>query len=47
MLKEYGNGNVFLALRSSYKDVMLAMARQALQAGDADLGLDLLARSFA
>lgn len=47
MLKEYGNGNVYLALRSSYKDVMLAMARHALYAGDADQGLDLLARSFA
>ncbi len=47
MLKEYGNGNVYLALRSSYKDVMLAMARQALQAGAADQGLDLFARSFA
>ena len=47
MLKEYGNGNVYLALRSSYKDVMLSLARHALHGGDADQGLDLLARSLA
>lgn len=47
MLKEHGNGNVYLALRSSYKDVMLSLARHALHAGDADQGLDLLARSLA
>lgn len=47
MLKEYGNGNVYLALRSSYKDVMLSLAHHALRAGDADQGLDLLARSLA
>lgn len=47
MLKEYGNGNVYLALRSSYKDVMLSLARHALHAGDEDQGLDLLARSLA
>lgn len=47
MLKEYGNGNVYLALRSSYKDVMLAMAQQALRAGEAEQGLDFLGRSFA
>jgi len=47
MLKEYGNGNVYLALRSSYKDVMLSMARHAVRAGDADQGLELLARSLA
>ena len=47
MLKEYGNGNVYLALRSSYKDALLAMARHALHAGDATQGLDLLARSLA
>ncbi|MCY4064227.1 MAG: bifunctional DNA primase/polymerase [Chloroflexi bacterium] len=47
MLKEYGNGNVYLALRSSYKEVMLSMARRALHAGDADQGLDLFARSLA
>ena len=47
MLKEYGNGNVYLALRSSYKDVMMSMARHALHAGDSDQALDLLARSLA
>ena len=47
MLKEFGNGNVYLALRSAYKDVMMSLARHALQAGDADQGLDLLARSLA
>jgi len=47
MLKEYGNGNVYLALRSSYTDVMMSLARHALRAGDADQGLDLLARTFA
>ncbi len=47
MLKEYGNGNVYLALRSSYKDVMLSMARHAVRAGDREQGLELLARSLA
>ncbi len=47
MLKEYGNGNVYLALRSSYKDVVVSLARHALQAGDAEQGLDLLARTLA
>ena len=47
MLKEYGNGNVYLALRSSFKDVMLSMARHAVRAGDTDQGLELLARSLA
>ena len=46
MLKEYGNGNVYLALRSAYKDVMRSIARHALRAGDADQGLDLLARAL-
>ena len=47
MLKEHGNGNVYLALRSSFKDVMLSLARHALHAGDGDQGLDLLARALA
>ena len=47
MLKEYGNGNVYLALRSSYKDVMMSLARHALRAGDADQAFDLLAPTMA
>jgi len=47
MLKEFGDGNVYLALRSSYKEVMQSLARHALQAGDANQSLDLLARSTA
>ncbi len=47
MLKEYGNGNVYLALRSSYKEVVVAMARHALNTGDADQGWELLAQSLA
>ena len=47
MLKEFGNGNVYLALRSSYRDVLASLARHALGAGDGDQGLDLLAQSMA
>ena len=47
MLKEYGNGNVYLALRSSYREVMMSMARHAMRAGDAEQGAQLLARSLA
>ncbi|MCY3797894.1 MAG: bifunctional DNA primase/polymerase [Chloroflexi bacterium] len=47
MLKEYGNGNVYLALRSAYKDVVMSLARHALRAGDAEQGFDLLARTMA
>ena len=47
MLKEYGNGNVYLALRSSFKEVMMSLARHQLRAGDSDQGLDRLARSMA
>lgn len=46
MLKEYGNGNVYLALRSSYREVMMSLARHALRGGDAEQGFDLLARSM-
>jgi hypothetical protein len=42
MLKEYGNGNVFLALRSAYKDVMMSLLRRSLPAGDADDKFDRL-----
>lgn len=47
MLKEYGNGNVYLALRSSYKEVVMSLARHALRAGEAEQGLDLLAQAMA
>ena len=47
MLKEYGNGNVYLALRSAYKDVMMSLARHALWAGDAAQVYDPLARTMA
>ena len=47
MLKEYGNGNVYLALRSSYKDAMMSLARHALRAGDSEQGFDLLAPTMA
>ena len=47
MLKEYGNGNVYLALRSSYKEAVMSLARHALRAGDADGGLELMARGLA
>ena len=47
MLKEFGNGNVYLALRSTYKDVLAFLARHALRAGAGDQGLDLLAQTMA
>ena len=47
MLKEYGNGNVYLALRSAYKDVMMSLARHALRVGDLEHGYDPLARTMA
>ena len=47
MLKEFGDGNVYLALRSSYKEVMQSLARHALRAGDATQSLELLPRSTA
>ena len=47
MLKEHGNGNVYLAVRSSYREMMMSLARHALRAGDADHGLELLARAQA
>jgi len=47
MLKEFGDGNVYLALRSSYKEVMASLARHALLAGDAEESADLLARATA
>ena len=47
MLKEHGNGNVYLVLRSSYKEAVMSLARHALRAGDAEGGLELMARSLA
>ena len=47
MLKEYGNGNVYLALRSSYRAAVMSLARHALRAGEAERGLDLLAQTLA
>lgn len=45
MLKEFGDGNVYLALRSSFKEVMASLARHALLAGDAGQSAELLARA--
>ena len=47
LLKQFGNGNVFLALRSSYREVMSSLADHALRAGDEEVSAKLLARSFA
>lgn len=43
MLKEFGNGNVFLALRDSYRDLFAAMAERASKADKVDTSLELLA----
>lgn len=47
MLKQFGEGNVYLALRDSYSDLMAAMARHAARVGDEATGAGLLARSMA
>ena len=47
MLKLYGNGNVHLALRSAYREVVSSLAGHALRAGDAQAGLELAARTLA
>ncbi len=47
MLKEFGEGNVLLAVRDSYRDVLRSMAERALRLGEADAGVNLLARSMA
>lgn len=47
MLKEHGNGNVYLALRNTYKDVKMSLARHAQRAGASEQGYDLLARLMA
>ena len=45
MLKEFGNGNVFLALRDSYSELLLAMARHGMRAGESERSVTLLARA--
>ena len=47
MLKEFGEGNVLLAVRDSYGETLAAMARHALGAGDVEAGAVLLAGSMA
>ena len=46
MLKEFGNGNVFLALRDGYGELAVSMARHALRAGKVRQSVDLLAQAF-
>ena len=46
MLKEFGNGNVFLALRDGYGELVVSMARHALRAGKVRQSVDLLAQAF-
>lgn len=47
MLKQYGEGNVYLALRDSYSELMATMARHAFRIGDQEAGAGLLAGSMA
>ena len=47
MLKEFGEGNVHLALRDSYREVVTSMAERVLRLGEVDAGVMLLARSMA
>ena len=47
MLKEFGEGRVYLAIRESYRELMAALAGHALHAGRSDAGLGWLARSGA
>ena len=47
MLKEFGEGKVYLAIRESYREVMAALAGHALVAGRSEAGLGWLARSGA
>ncbi len=46
MLKEFGEGNVCLAVRDSVGEVLSAMAHHALRVGDGGAGASLLARSM-
>ena len=47
MLKQYGEGNVYLALRDSYSELMATMARHAFRIGDQEAGAGLLLKSMA
>ena len=47
MLKEFGEGNVFLALRESVGEMLLALSRHAVGAGDQESSVRLLAQSMA
>ncbi len=46
MLKEFGNGNVFLALRDSYSELLVAMARHELRTDAGRPGWNLLASAL-
>ena len=46
MLKEFGDGNVFLALRDSYRDVMVRLGELALNAGDLTAASGLASQSL-
>lgn len=43
MLKQFGNGNVFLALRDSYRELLVALAGHAAGESGSSAGLSLLA----
>ncbi|MCY3781861.1 MAG: hypothetical protein OXG78_16220 [Chloroflexi bacterium] len=43
MLKEFGNGNVFLALRDAYREFRVALAEHAAREGDISSSMELLA----
>ncbi len=47
MLKQFGEGNVYLALRESYSELMASLALRAVRYGDEEAGVGLLARGLA
>ncbi len=47
MLKQYGEGNVYLALRDSFSELMSAMAQHAFRVGEEGAGMGALVRSMA
>lgn len=47
MLKEFGEGEVMLAVRDRYAETMSEVARHALRLGEVEAGAGLLARSMA
>ena len=47
MLKQYGEGNVYLALRDSFSELMSAMAQHAFRLGEEGAGMGVLVRSMA